>query len=78
MHDASGPAHGGTTGASEPPRVFVLGAGRAGTGIAQAVRVAGGELVGLHGRRPLTLDAPLGEVTAGLPKPRADLRTARR
>ncbi len=51
---------------SDAPRVFVLGAGRAGTGIAQAVRVAGGELVGLHGRREITLDAPLGAVSAGL------------
>jgi predicted short-subunit dehydrogenase-like oxidoreductase (DUF2520 family) len=69
MRDASGPAHDGTVGAHAGdgvlPRVFVLGAGRAGTGIARAVREAGGTLAGLHGRRPLTLDAPLGAVTAG-------------
>lgn len=65
MHDASGPASGGTGGDGAVPSVFVLGAGRAGTGIAHAVRAAGGALVGLHGRRALTLDAPLGEVTVG-------------
>lgn len=66
MHDASGPAIDGAAGDHDArPRVFVLGAGRAGTGVARAVREAGGELVGIHGRRATTLDAPLGEVTAG-------------
>jgi predicted short-subunit dehydrogenase-like oxidoreductase (DUF2520 family) len=34
------------------PRVFVLGAGRAGRGLALAFQRAGVPLVGLHGRRP--------------------------
>ena len=33
------------------PRVFVLGAGRAGRGLAAALRSAGVPLAGLHGRR---------------------------
>jgi predicted short-subunit dehydrogenase-like oxidoreductase (DUF2520 family) len=32
-------------------RVFILGAGRVGTGLARAMRAAGVEVVGLHGRR---------------------------
>ena len=35
-----------------PPRVFVLGAGRAGRGLALAFQGAGVPVVGLHGRRP--------------------------
>ena len=46
-------------------RLFVLGAGRAGLGVARAVAEAGGEVVGVHGRRPLPAEAPLGTVTAG-------------
>lgn len=34
------------------PRVFVLGAGRAGRALAHAMRVANVPVVGLHGRRP--------------------------
>jgi predicted short-subunit dehydrogenase-like oxidoreductase (DUF2520 family) len=33
-------------------RVFVLGAGRAGRGLARALRASGVEVVGVHGRRP--------------------------
>lgn len=33
------------------PRVFVVGAGRAGRALAQAMRVGGVDVVGLHGRR---------------------------
>jgi predicted short-subunit dehydrogenase-like oxidoreductase (DUF2520 family) len=33
------------------PRVFVIGAGRAGRALAHAMRVAGVDVVGLHGRR---------------------------
>jgi predicted short-subunit dehydrogenase-like oxidoreductase (DUF2520 family) len=33
-------------------RVFVLGAGRAGRALAHALRVAGVDVIGLHGRRP--------------------------
>ncbi|MDF1505174.1 DUF2520 domain-containing protein, partial [Roseisolibacter sp. H3M3-2] len=47
------------------PRVFVLGAGRAGLGVSHAVAAAGGTLPGIHGRRPLPADAPLPSVTAG-------------
>lgn len=36
------------------PRVFVVGAGRAGRALAHAMRVAGVDVVGLHGRRPGT------------------------
>lgn len=35
-------------------RVFVVGAGRAGRALAHALRVAGVDVVGLHGRRPDT------------------------
>jgi predicted short-subunit dehydrogenase-like oxidoreductase (DUF2520 family) len=34
-----------------PPRVFVLGAGRAGRGLARALRSAGVDVNGVHGRR---------------------------
>ncbi|MEP7088408.1 MAG: DUF2520 domain-containing protein [Gemmatimonadota bacterium] len=34
-----------------PPRVFVVGAGRAGRALAHAMRVAGVDVLGLHGRR---------------------------
>lgn len=34
-----------------PPRVFVIGAGRAGRALTHAMRVAGVDVVGLHGRR---------------------------
>ena len=45
-------------------RVFVLGAGRAGTGLARALRASGPgiEVVGLHGRRPAD-----GVTTGALP-----------
>jgi predicted short-subunit dehydrogenase-like oxidoreductase (DUF2520 family) len=46
-------------------RLFVLGAGRAGLGVARAVAEAGGTVVGVHGRRPLAAGPPLGAVTAG-------------
>lgn len=41
-------------------RVFVIGAGRAGRALAHAMRVAGVDVVGLHGRRPGT-DITWGE-----------------
>jgi predicted short-subunit dehydrogenase-like oxidoreductase (DUF2520 family) len=46
------------------PRVFVLGAGRAGKGLARALLASGVDVAGLHGRRPESGDAPLA-VTAG-------------
>lgn len=36
---------------SAPPRVFVLGAGRAGRGLARALRASGVNVLGVHGRR---------------------------
>lgn len=42
-------------------RVFVLGAGRAGRGLARALRASGVEIVGLHGRTP----DPASGITAG-------------
>ena len=42
-------------------RVFILGAGRAGRGLARALRASGVEIVGLHGRTP----DPASGVTAG-------------
>jgi predicted short-subunit dehydrogenase-like oxidoreductase (DUF2520 family) len=45
------------------PRVFVLGAGRAGRGLAAALRTAGVPLAGLHGRRAEPDAAP--PVSAG-------------
>ena len=53
-------------------RIFILGAGRAGRGLARAFRVSGVEVVGLHGRR-----ADTGEdtVTAG-PFPATALRAS--
>jgi predicted short-subunit dehydrogenase-like oxidoreductase (DUF2520 family) len=35
-----------------PDRLFVLGAGRAGLGVARALRAYGGTVVGVHGRMP--------------------------
>ena len=35
------------------PAVFILGAGRVGTGLARGLRAAGVDVVGLHGRRPV-------------------------
>ncbi|GAC1696662.1 MAG: hypothetical protein NVS9B3_14550 [Gemmatimonadaceae bacterium] len=50
-------------------RIFILGAGRAGRGIARALRAAGVRDVALHGRRPTDDD----DVTSGpLPQPVAD------
>ncbi|HEU4629549.1 MAG TPA: DUF2520 domain-containing protein [Gemmatimonadaceae bacterium] len=48
-----------------PPRVFVLGAGRAGRALAAALAAAGVEVVGLHGRRPGPAAPPLPAVSAG-------------
>jgi predicted short-subunit dehydrogenase-like oxidoreductase (DUF2520 family) len=56
-------------------RLFVLGAGRAGLGVARAVAAAGGEVVGVHGRRPLPASPPLGAVTAGRLPPARDAAT---
>ncbi len=47
------------------PRVFVVGAGRAGLGIAAAVRAAGGTIAGVHGRRARSEGASVDRVTAG-------------
>jgi predicted short-subunit dehydrogenase-like oxidoreductase (DUF2520 family) len=46
------------------PSLFVVGAGRAGLGVALAVHAAGGRVLGVHGRRPAEL-GPLGTVSAG-------------
>jgi predicted short-subunit dehydrogenase-like oxidoreductase (DUF2520 family) len=46
------------------PSIFVIGAGRAGLGIAQAVRDAGGRVTGVHGRRPRDGD-DAERITAG-------------
>ena len=43
-------------------RVFILGAGRAGRGLARALRASGAEIVGLHGTHPEAGEDP---VTAG-------------
>lgn len=43
-------------------RVFVIGAGRVGQGLARAFRLAGVDLVGLHGRRPLDMATSSGSV----------------
>ena len=55
--------------AAAPPvaavRVFVVGAGRAGLGIAHAVRAAGGTITGVHGRRARVGAEVSGEVTTG-------------
>ena len=45
-------------------RIFVLGAGRAGRGLARALRASGAQVVGLHGRRE-EHEGPDGRVTAG-------------
>lgn len=44
-------------------RVFILGAGRAGRGLARALRASGADVVGLHGRR--ARDAGDERITAG-------------
>ncbi len=62
MPAARTPARGGV---ESRDRLFVLGAGRAGLGVARAVATAGGEVVGIHGRRPLPAWPPLGAVSAG-------------
>jgi predicted short-subunit dehydrogenase-like oxidoreductase (DUF2520 family) len=46
------------------PTLFVVGAGRAGLGIACAVRAGGGRVVGVHGRRPVVAPAA-GPVSHG-------------
>ena len=46
-------------------RVFVVGAGRAGLGVAQAVRAAGGTIAGVHGRRASAGAGGKGAVTTG-------------
>ena len=43
-------------------RVFILGAGRAGQGLARALRASGVEIVGLHG----TKASPAQQITAGV------------
>ncbi|MBC7791796.1 MAG: DUF2520 domain-containing protein [Anaerolineae bacterium] len=43
-------------------RIFIMGAGRAGLGLARAFRVSGCDVVGVHGRRP-RIDA--GSTTTG-------------
>ena len=53
-------------------RVFILGAGRAGRGLARALRASGVEIVGLHGR---TADSSSG-VTAGALPPAISTATA--
>lgn len=45
-------------------RVFILGAGRAGRGLARALRASGADVVGMHGRRA-EADGPDGPVSAG-------------
>jgi predicted short-subunit dehydrogenase-like oxidoreductase (DUF2520 family) len=57
------------------PRVFVLGAGRAGLGVSHAVAAAGGVLAGIHGRRPLPAGGPIPAVTAGALPPRLGAAT---
>lgn len=47
------------------PRVFVVGPGRAGLGLARAVLAAGGTVTGVHGRRARDVGVPIGQVTAG-------------
>ncbi|MDQ2768662.1 MAG: hypothetical protein M3Y30_16090, partial [Gemmatimonadota bacterium] len=42
------------------PRVFVIGAGRAGRALTHAMRAGGVDVVGLHGRRP-AIDITTGE-----------------
>jgi predicted short-subunit dehydrogenase-like oxidoreductase (DUF2520 family) len=52
------------TTADPRPTLFVVGAGRAGLGIANAVRAAGGQVVGVHGRRAVDAGS-LGAVSSG-------------
>jgi predicted short-subunit dehydrogenase-like oxidoreductase (DUF2520 family) len=53
------------------PRLFVLGAGRAGLGVAHAVAAARGVVTGVHGRRPLPAAGAVPGVTAGALPPAA-------
>ena len=46
-------------------RVFVLGAGRAGSGLARALRASGVEIIGVHGTRAVESDTSEDRVTAG-------------
>jgi predicted short-subunit dehydrogenase-like oxidoreductase (DUF2520 family) len=46
-----------------PDRVFILGAGRAGRGLARALRAGGVQIAGLHGRHAVAADG----ITAGAP-----------
>jgi len=48
-------------------RIFILGAGRAGLGLARALRVSGAEVVGVHGRH--NPGGPDGVTTGALPRP---------
>jgi predicted short-subunit dehydrogenase-like oxidoreductase (DUF2520 family) len=63
-----------TVPAAAPPvaarRIFILGAGRAGLGIAHAVRTAGGTIAGVHGRRARA-DGPAGCAVSAGPLPAA-------
>ncbi|MGK2935557.1 MAG: hypothetical protein ACSLFE_09995, partial [Gemmatimonadaceae bacterium] len=43
-------------------RVFIVGAGRVGQGLARAFRLGGVDLLGLHGRRPLDMATSSGPV----------------
>jgi predicted short-subunit dehydrogenase-like oxidoreductase (DUF2520 family) len=43
-------------------RVFIIGAGRVGQGLARAFRLGGVDLVGLHGRRPLDMATSSGPI----------------
>lgn len=61
--------------AHAPPRLFVLGPGRAGLGIARAAVANGGRVTGIHGRRARDLGEPFGLATAG-PIPEAALHEA--
>lgn len=47
-------------------RVFIVGAGRVGQGLARAFRLSGVELVGLHGRRPLDMATSSGPLPLSL------------
>ena len=58
------------------PRVFVIGAGRAGRALTHAMRVGGVDVVGLHGRRP-AIDITTGEWPASLESASVVLITVR-
>lgn len=49
---------------SQVPTLFVVGAGRAGLGVAYAVQAGGGRVIGVHGRRA-GATTPLGAITFG-------------